>query len=172
MNSSVSAQASTERTVIDSFDIEFAHLHIRSRTLVDAIPFESFYLKPRSNPDNPLLQSIGECVLKSAGAVERTFGGLTANLWDDPFEWTLPETLSTKELVQEYLEEVEQTRKRAFDRFLEDGNLLKMIAVPTGDARPLVSLLLETFVRATEFQGRAVVMHALLSREKLTARMT
>ena len=29
----------------------------------------------------------------SAGTIEQTFGGITANLWDDPFEWTLPETL-------------------------------------------------------------------------------
>ena len=166
MNSSVSAQTLTERTVIESFDLEFAHLHGRSRNLINGIPVESLYLKPRSNPDHPLVQSIGECVLKSAGAVEQTFGGLTANLWDDPFEWTLPETLSTKELVEEYLEEVEETRKRAFDRFLDDGNLLKLITVPTGDARPLVTLLLETLVRATEFQGRAVVMHALLSGER------
>jgi hypothetical protein len=33
--------------------------------------------------------SCGEQVLRSAAIVEQSFGGLTANLWDDPFEWTL-----------------------------------------------------------------------------------
>ena len=55
--------------------------------------------------------SCGEQVLRSAAIVEQTFGGLTANLWDDPFEWTLPETLSTSAKVIEYLNEVEATRQ-------------------------------------------------------------
>ena len=39
--------------------------------------------------------SCGEYILRSAAAVEQTFGGITTRLWDDPFEWTLPEALST-----------------------------------------------------------------------------
>jgi hypothetical protein len=47
--------------------------------------------------------SVGEQILRSAAVIEQTFGGLTANLWDDPFEWTLPETLATPESIVAYL---------------------------------------------------------------------
>ena len=49
-------------------------------------------------------------LLRSAAAVEQTFGGITTRLWDDPFEWTLPEKLSSTDLLIGYLNEVEQTR--------------------------------------------------------------
>ncbi len=162
MNSSVSAQALTERTVIESFDKEFARLHARSSNLIDATPLAHLYVNPSPGADGAPTPSLGELVLRSAGVVEQTFGGITANLWDDPFEWTLPETLSSRELVQQYLAEVEETRTRAFLRFLNDGNLLKLIAVPDGDARPLVGLLLDTLVRASDYQGRAILVHGLL----------
>lgn len=102
------------------------------------------------------VHSVGENLLRSAAAVEQTFGGITSNLWDDPFEWTLPENLSTRERVIEYLEEVETTRKLAFNRFSRDSDLLKEVSVPSGDTRSLISLLLETLIRAGDFQGRAV----------------
>jgi hypothetical protein len=66
----------------------------------------------------------------------------------------------------EYLDEVEQTRKRAFDRFLGDDDLLKMIAVPAGVAQPLVNLLLDTLVRAIRYEGRAVATKALFSQSR------
>lgn len=162
MNSSVSAQALTERTVIETFDKEFARLYVRFCRLIDATAFETLYVNPLPGPESGGIPSVGELVLRSAGVVEQTFGGLTSNLWDDPFEWTLPETLSTKDLIREYLAEVEDTRKRAFVRFLNDGNLLKLIAVPDGDPTPLVGLLLDTLARASDYQGRATLVHGLL----------
>lgn len=107
--------------------------------------------------------SIGECVLRSAGAVEQTFGGITSNLWDDPFEWTLPETLSTPARVIEYLAEVEQTRQRAFASFRVDGDLLKRVATPSDSMRPIIGLLLDTLVRAQTHQGRALFIVETLS---------
>jgi hypothetical protein len=103
---------------------------------------------------------VGESVLRSAAIVEQTFDGITTNLWDDPFEWTLPETLSTPKLVVQYLFEVEETRERAFASFAQDGDLSRIVVVPSGERRTLISLLLETLVRATEYQGRA---HAALN---------
>ena len=46
---------------------------------------------------------LGEHIVRSAGAVEQTFDGITANLWDDPFEWTLPENLATPREVARVL---------------------------------------------------------------------
>ena len=94
-------------------------------------------------------------ILRSAAAIEQMCGGLTANLWDDPFEWTLPETLSNADRVVEYLSEVDLARERAFDS-IDDAALTKYIAVPSGEEQQLISVLLETLVRASEFRGRAI----------------
>jgi hypothetical protein len=159
----LNAQTGPVRTIIDVFDEQFALLHCRSRALAETTPIEILYRQP-GQPTGPLpVCSVGENLLRSAAAVEQTFGGITANLWDDPFEWTLPENLSTRERVIEYLEEVEATRKRAFDRFSQDSDLLKHVVVPSGETRPLISLLLETLVRAVEFQARAVATLGLVS---------
>ena len=88
--------------------------------------------------------------------IEQTFGGLTANLWDDPFEWTLPETLSTSESIVAYLLEVDSTRRRVFESIERDGALSKYVAVPSGESKTLIELLLETLVRASEYRGRAL----------------
>jgi hypothetical protein len=149
-----------ERSVIGSFAAEFARLHTRARCIIEATPLTLLYTRP-----NSVSLSVGENVLRSAGAVEQTFGGLTANLWDDPFEWTLPETLSTLERVLEYLEEVEETRKRAFSSLVRDSDLLREISVPEGEPVTLVSLLLATMVRASEFQGRAIATLRTLAAE-------
>jgi len=84
---------------------------------------------------------------------EQTFGGITANLWDDPFEWTLPEHLSSPAKVQEHLLEVEALRQRAFSSFDDDQCLLKHIAMPSGNTQTLIALLLETLLRATSLPG-------------------
>lgn len=156
-------QISIERTVIESFDDQFARLHARSCQLIEATPAEILYEDKRATKFEAASQSVGACVLRSAGAVEQTFGGITSNLWDDPFEWTLPETLPTPARVLEYLREVEETRKHAFASFAGDVDLLKEIATPSGGMRPLIHLLHETLMRALEYQGRAAVIQAGLS---------
>jgi len=160
MDEVVSVQTHPERTVIESFDTEFERLHARSCKLIETTPIEILYGHSHANSDSA---SVGVFILKSAGVVEQTCGGITSNLWDDPFEWTLPETLSTSARVIEYLGEVEETRKHAFACFAADGDLLKEIATPSGEMRPLISLLLGTLVRALRFQGRAVVLLATVS---------
>src|SRR5918911_1612536 len=116
--------------LIAALDEQYARLHARSRALVEAVPAEKLYWQPRQSSGAFPVYSCGEHVLRSAAAVEQTFGGITTNLWDDPFEWTLPETLSTPERVAEYLNEVEATRRRGFALFLSDDDLLKEIAAP------------------------------------------
>lgn len=110
--------------------------------------------------------SFGEYILRSAGAVEQTFGGITTRLWDDPFEWTLPEELSTPTAVTEYLDEVERTRLTGFGFFTSDGDLRKQIPAPE-KLRSIFDLLLETLARAEHYQGRAFAVFQMLSDEKL-----
>lgn len=139
------------REIVDHLDHEFATLIDSLKNLVRSVPQALLYR-------NPPAVSIGENILRSAAAVEQTCGGLTANLWDDPFEWTLPEALSSSDLFIEYLSEVDVTRERAFSSILDDSALTKYISVPSGEPRPLISLLLETLVSASDYRGRAYII--------------
>lgn len=114
---------------------------------------------------HPPAISIGEQILRSAAAVEQTLGGLTSNLWDDPFEWTLPETLSTPAAIVEYLSEVDALRQHAFDSINGDADLVRYISVPSGEATTLVKTLLETLARASDHRGRAIATLKILSGE-------
>jgi len=126
----------TDREIVQHIDEEFASLIKGLKDLARSVP-----------PEN---------ILRSAAIVEQMCGGLTSNLWDDPFEWTLPETLSNVDRVIEYLSEVDLARQRSFSA-IDDGALTKYVALPSGEERLLISLLLETLVRASEFRGRASV---------------
>lgn len=158
-------QAHPKRTVIATLDAEFEQLHARSCRLIETIPVELLYVDANASSDSV---SVGVLVLRSAGVVEQTCGGITSNLWDDPFEWTLPEALSTSARVIEYLREVEETRKHAFAYVAGDVDLLKMIATPSGEMRSLVSLMLDTLARALRFQGWAVAVWATVSRSLMS----
>ncbi|MCV4777710.1 hypothetical protein OFM21_33535, partial [Escherichia coli] len=70
--------------------------------MLDLLAPVELYLRPKNGSGTLLPLSTGEYLLRAAAAVEQTAGGITRRLWDDPFEWTLPEKLSTKELVAEY----------------------------------------------------------------------
>jgi hypothetical protein len=157
-----SAQNLGGRELVESLDREFARLHLHSCSVIQNTPDEILYSITTSTGRGSLV-SVGENVLRCAAAVEQTFGGITSNLWDDPFEWTLPEYLSTSAKVIDHLAEVEQTRKRAFSSFDIDACLLKQVATPAGGTRPLGDLLLETLVRAAGYQGRAVAALKFLS---------
>ncbi|MGH9967372.1 MAG: hypothetical protein ACREBG_06010 [Pyrinomonadaceae bacterium] len=162
MNEAVGPSTEIDRKVVEGFEKAFERLHARSRMLIETTPLERLYTGSATG-SNGASPSVGSYVLRSAAVVEQTFGGITANLWDDPFEWTLPETLSTGARIIEYLDEVEETRKRAFACFSGDEDLKKEIAAPSGDMCPLINLLLDTLVRAAELQGRALAQLATLS---------
>jgi hypothetical protein len=155
-------RTSRSRTLIESLDSEFARLHARSRSLIQRIPLDLLY---RHLP-GLASKSIGEDVLRSAAAVEQTCGGLLSNLWDDPFEWTLPETLSTTERVLGYLDEVENTRQHAFAGFENDAELLKDVSLPSGEFQPVIRVLLETLLRATRYEEHAEVVLRAIGRKQ------
>jgi hypothetical protein len=145
-------------TQIELFDSRFRLLHERSVAAVQAMPSDLLFKKPGTMGDS----SFGEFLLRSAAAVERTFGGITARLWDDPFEWTLPEELSTNAKIVEYLDEVEATRQRGFLFFKSDADLAKQLPAPE-QLRSIFDLLLETLARAEHFQGRAFAVFQLVA---------
>ncbi|HKQ52621.1 MAG TPA: DinB family protein [Pyrinomonadaceae bacterium] len=153
--------------LIEALDREFARLHARSRSLVEAVPAEKLYWQPRPSSGASAVHSCGEHVLRSAARVEQTFGGITANLWDDPFEWTLPESLLTPARVLEYLDEVEATRRRGFATLRDDADLQKEFNDPSGRMRTLGELLFETLERAAHYQGRAYATFRLFSDAKV-----
>lgn len=143
--------------LVESLNIEFNDLHERSRELVQKLTTKLLYAKPAGGAE-----SCGDQLLRSAAVVEQAFGGLTTNLWDDPFEWTLPETLNTPAKVLEYLEEVEATRRFAFAAFQGDEDFGREIMTPAGSTK-LHSFLLDTLQRARHHQQRATAIIKLLN---------
>lgn len=126
----------TDREIVQEIDQAFVALIVSLNDLARSVSSDLHYL------------------LRSAATIEQMCGGLTANLWDDPFEWTLPETLSNADRVVEYLSEVDLARERTFNA-IDDAALTKYISVPSGEERQLISVLLETLVRASDLRARA-----------------
>lgn len=137
------------RALVDHLDRECTRLIRELKQLVNSITPELLYRRPPH-------VSIGENLLRSAAALEQTFGGLTANLWDDPFEWTLPETLASPELVTGYLAEVDAARQSAFRSIASDRELTKYVSGPSGEPLQLFALLVETLLKASDYYGRAL----------------
>ncbi|HWN11559.1 MAG TPA: hypothetical protein VNO50_20190 [Pyrinomonadaceae bacterium] len=164
MDDTTNAQ-SFGREILESLDREFARLHLRSRKIIESTPAEILYRAGSGTLEFPGIssRSVGECILRGAAAIEQTFGGITSNLWDDPFEWTLPEFLTTPGKVLDHLEEVEATRGRAFSSFADDRCLRKRVATPAQETELLISLLLETLVRAISFQTQGALTLKSLS---------
>src|SRR3712207_4219558 len=116
--------------LLSTFDSQFASLHLRSIRLIEITPTDRLFWQPRQSENSPIY-SCGEYVLRSAGAVEQTFNGIATKLWDDPFEWTLPEALFDNKRISEYLNEVEAARKRGFALFASDEDLSKELPAPS-----------------------------------------
>jgi hypothetical protein len=154
------------KTLIETFDRQFLLLDRRSREIAAKTPDEKLYWQPRERDALFPVNSCGEYLLRSAGAVEQTFGGITTKLWDDPFEWTLPEAISSAALVINYLDEVEETRLRGFSLFHADEDLRREMPAPE-KLKTIFALLLETLARAENFQGRALAVFREFSEEKI-----
>ncbi len=154
------------KQLIETLDQKFRSLHLSSREMVKLIPDDRLFWSIDASEKLFPVNSCGEFILRSAAKVEQTFNGLTTKLWDDPFEWTLPEHLSTGAKIIDYLEEVEIARKKGFDFFTSDSDLQREIPAPI-KLTSLFSLLLDTLAYAENFQGRAIANFRLFSNEKL-----
>jgi len=130
------------KDLITWFDQEFKSLEVEWGDSIEQLDSAGFYLA-----DQQRLSNGAEQILRSARIVEQVSGGITANLWDDPFEWSLPETLRTKDKLSAYVDEVCDARARAFQLFKADADLMKTVMAPSGPTQ-LMSLLLEALVRA------------------------
>jgi len=139
------------RDSIENLDRECVGLLSRLAELVRSVPSQSLYAESLGSSTG----SVGENVVRSAATLEQTFGGLTINLWDDPHEWTLPETLATSTLIIEYLCEVDQARTRAFASLVDDSALGKYIAMPSGEQVRIQALLANAIEAAQGFEQRA-----------------
>lgn len=150
---------------INIFKTKFSVLHQNSCKIIERTPLEKLFWQPLEKDNLFPINSCGEYILRSAGKVEQTFGGLTTRLWDDPFEWTLPEKLSSNQLILEYLAEVEATRLRGFLLLQNDNDLKKEIPAPI-KIISLFEILLETLQVAENYQGRATAIFKLFSDDK------
>ncbi|MDQ2747415.1 MAG: hypothetical protein M3T96_09165 [Acidobacteriota bacterium] len=153
-------------TYIEHFSRAFDALHRRSNELIELTPDDKLFWKPRDLGRTMAMFSVGEYVLRSAGKIEQTFGGITTRLWDDPFEWTLPEELASGELITNYLSEVEATRTNGFALLKSDEDLRREIPAPA-KMRTIFEVLLETVARAEHFQGRAFAVFQAFADDKL-----
>ncbi|PWT82384.1 MAG: hypothetical protein C5B44_02195 [Acidobacteria bacterium] len=148
---SQNSKPQTDRHLIEDLNTQFADLDQYWCSLLDSCDDETLYLKgflTRNDGSHEI--SIGEMIRRSAALVEQMCGGLLSNLWDDPFEWTLPETLSTRASISEYLAEVRIARERTFSTFTCDSDLSRTIVVPSGEMCTLRDLLSQTLWKASE----------------------
>ena len=152
--------------ILSVFYRQFVRIYRHSRQLLNFVAEEALYQRPREIERHLTPFSCGEYILRSAAMVEKTFGGITTRLWDDPFEWTLPEKLSSKGSVLEYLKEVEKTRSAGFAFIASDDQLLRSIPSPE-KIRPIMDILIECVSEAAHYQGRAFAIFQMLSDEKL-----
>lgn len=152
--------------ILSAFEREFLKIDKLSRELLQKIDDADLFAKPRNIPNSMAAFSCGEYILRSAAMVEKTFGGITTRLWDDPFEWTLPEKLENKANILRYLDEVEATRVNGFGFFTSDQDLSRQIPAPE-TLRTLIDILLDTLAKASHYQGRAFAVFQTLSDEKL-----
>jgi hypothetical protein len=151
--------------LLRSLEDNFLEIHRRSIVLIDRTPDDLLYRQPRDPAREFAVFTIGENLLRSAAAVEQVAGGITTRLWDDPFEWTLPEKLSSGALVRGYLDEVEDARLRAFKAIAADNELSRQIPSPQR-VHTLLSILVDAAIRASHFQGRAYTIYQAVSGEK------
>lgn len=152
--------------ILSAFDRRFRVIYARSRELIGALSDSNLYARPRETRLEMAPFSCGEYILRSAAMVEKAFGGITTRLWDDPFEWTLPEKLNNRQLILNYLDEVEATRLKGFAFFTSDDDLNREIPAPEKQ-RPIIDILLETVGLAEHFQGRAFAIFQVLTDEHL-----
>lgn len=151
--------------LIEIFTAQFQTLEHRWFEILHSLPEERLFERPQVGVAVVESRSAGELLLRSAARIEQTFGGLMTRLWDDPFEWTLPEELSTRSRVAEYLNEVVLTRKKGLAFFASDAEFYQRIPAPEV-LTPIAEVLLKSLIDAAEINGRAAAAAGHLVAER------
>lgn len=152
--------------LLSAFGRQFELIDRRSRELLSKLDDSQLFVRPLERVGTLTPFSCGEYLLRSAAMVERAFGGITTRLWDDPFDWTLPEELATKNDITRYLDEVDKTRKAGLAYLRSDEELSKQTPAPE-QLRSIHDILLDAIIAASHYQGRAFAVFQMLSDEKL-----
>ena len=153
------------RKFLDILQDQFLAGIERSERIIRLTPPEALFSRPRQLERSMAMFSVGEYILRSGGAIEQTFGGITTRLWDDPFEWTLPEALNSPEAILAYLREVRTSVENGFAFLSSDDDLGKRLPAPERLVT-IFELLTATLVRAEHFQGRATAILQFYSQAK------
>jgi hypothetical protein len=136
------------RTILDSINQQFERNHSASIDMLDRFPEGRLFERL---PDR---RPFGISLIRSAAEVEMAFGGITTRLWDDPFEWTLPEQLSGRAEINAYLSEVRATRIRGLETVADDRELTKLLPAPL-ELRPIAMICLDALRTSTLVLGTA-----------------
>ena len=148
--------------LIDVLGEQFEDIDKRQRSLIARVTAENLFWTPFSTAETMITLSVGGVVLRSAAMVEQAFLGITRRLWDDPFEWTLPEELSTKEDIIEYLDEVASTRQNGLAFITSDTDLSRQLPAPK-DLKPILQVLIAAIARSENYLGRGETIVKLIS---------
>ena len=143
------------RTSIDALDAEFRKLHEESKALIKKVDKEILFREIGDSHKSMMPHSVGTFAIRAAAAVEQTINGITVRLWDDPFEWTLPEQLPTVEDLTAYFDEVEAARIRGFKFLSSDADLQKQIPAPV-ELKSLEQILTDTLKRSNQLLSEAM----------------
>jgi hypothetical protein len=137
------------RKLISEFDGTFVRLH-QDRSKLARDVGDGFVYRPLVETENNFApQTIGTLLIRSAAVVEQMINGMTVRLWDDPFEWTLPERLPTIEYLTAYFDDVERARVRGFRFLQDDADLTRSIPAPV-ELRTLHEVLADALQRSQQ----------------------
>ena len=154
--------------IIDELQENFETLIARSAEMTRQVSSDDLFRKPEAFEGTYEMFSFGEFILRSAAAIEQAFAGMTTRLWDDPFEWTLPEYMASPERILLYFDEVSETTRRGFAFMKTDEDLKRRIPAPR-ELQTIFHVLLSAYERAAHFQGRAAAVHRLISSGRTTS---
>ncbi len=144
------------RTIVQIIDDQFEDIHRRGISLIQSFPSDALFTNDEIG-GSITGSSFGNAIVRSAAEVEKAIGGLTTRLWDDPFEWTLPEELKDRSGVVNYLSEVREARIKGMRFIASDEDLLKTSPAPT-IILPVFAVLLGSISKAEFMLGVAAAI--------------
>ncbi|HZS46279.1 MAG TPA: DinB family protein [Blastocatellia bacterium] len=145
---------------------EFTSVQQTIADVLPLIPEDKLYWKPFQSKNHVRIYSCGELISHAMGTIETACNGILNNFWDDPFEWTLRESLPNHEYLMIYINEVRSVTKEAFS-LLKTEDLPKRIYLPNGEPTTIGKLLLRALLHAVHHRGQLYAYVHLFSEAKL-----